>query len=358
MSFRLVEVIVPEASEGAIDTTLDDQPTLARWRTPIDEERVRFTVLLGGEGLETVVEALEERIKDIADARVILMPVEATIPRPEDEVKEAEETVPRTPREAAEAEEAKEAAEASGKSGRLSTAELYQDAVEMSELTAPYVGLVLLSTIVAALGMWDGSIIAIIGAMVIAPLIGPNVGLSMATTLADVDLARRAVVTAVIGAVAALAASLALGIVLPVGPETGEIPGRTVLGFQDIGLALAAGGAAVLSLTIGVSTALVGVMVAVALLPPLVAAGLLLGGGYVDAGIGAALLATSNVICINLAGVLTFIVQGVRPNTYWEAERARRATIVAVGIWVILLVLLVVVWQVTGLGAPPTPSLP
>lgn len=358
MSFRLVEVLVPEASEGAIDATLDDQPTLARWRSPVDEERVRITALLGGEGTETAVQALEERIKDISDARIILMPVEATLPRPEDEAKEAEETVARTPKEAAEMEEAKEAAEASGKSARLSTAELYQDAVEMSQLTSPYVGLVLLSTIVAALGMWDGSIIAIIGAMVIAPLIGPNVGLSMATTLADGDLARRAIVTSVIGVGLALAASFAMGMVLPVGPETGEIPGRTVLGFQDIGLALAAGGAAALSMTVGVSTALVGVMVAVALLPPIVAAGLLVGGGYVDAGIGAALLATSNVICINLAGVLTFIVQGVRPNTYWEAERARRATIVAVGLWLILLVLLVLVWQITGLAAPPTPSLP
>jgi uncharacterized membrane protein len=48
---------------------------------------------------------------------------------------------------------------------------------------------------------------------------------------------------------------------------------RTGIGLGDIAVALASGGAGALAFTAGVSTVLVGVMVAVALLPPLAALG-------------------------------------------------------------------------------------
>ena len=55
------------------------------------------------------------------------------------------------------------------------------------------------------------------------------------------------------------------------------------------------------------------------------------------------LLLTANVICVNLAGVGTFIVQGIRPRSWWEANRAKRASRIAAGIWTGLLILLVIV---------------
>jgi len=341
---RLVELFLPEESKGPIETVLDEQPTLARWNSTLEEGRVRVTVLLGGDATEETIQALEDRVREISDARIILLAVEATVPRPEEIAEEeAESDGP-----VAFGEEPEEPEVTFG-STRLSTAELYQEVLEMSETTAAYVGLILLSTLVAALGMWDGSIIAIIGAMVIAPLIGPNVGLCLATTLADGDLAKKSMLTSIVGVTVAFVASYLLGLWLPLDPATGEIAGRTLLGPEDIGLALAAGGAAVLSLTVGVSTALVGVMVAVALLPPLVASGLLLGSGYLADAIGAALLVSSNVICINLAGVVAFLVQGVRPHRYWEAEEAKRSTAVAIALWITMLAALaVIIWQAPG----------
>jgi hypothetical protein len=50
-----------------------------------------------------------------------------------------------------------------------------------------------------------------------------------------------------------------------------------------------------------------------------------------------------NVISINLAGVAAFIIQGVEPKSWWEAERARRATRRAAGIWLALLAVLVTI---------------
>lgn len=389
MAVRLVEVLVPEASRDVIESALEGQATLGRWSTAIDEDRVRMTILVSGEATQALLEELEERVENISGARLFLVSVEATVPRPEDVAAEAEDAAeageqavpdaaggepaePPTsmadveppdepgaePSGSGPSEDEAERAETLIGAARLSTPELYQDVLEMSDASTYYVSLIILSTIVAAFGLVNGSLIAIIGAMVIAPLIGPNVGLSLATTLADGQLARKSIRASVFGIGAALLVSLLLGAWLPVNPGIPEIAGRTTISILDLGLALAAGAAAVLSLTVGVSTSLVGVMVAVALLPPLVAAGLLAGAGHQGLALKAVLLASSNLICINLAGVVTFLVQGVRPTTYWAAERSRRATTLALLTWTAMLgVLVYVVWFVFE-GELLNPSLP
>ena len=76
------------------------------------------------------------------------------------------------------------------------------------------------------------------------------------------------------------------------------------MGLDSIALALASGAAAVLSLTTGLSSVLVGVMVAVALLPPTATLGIMLGAGHAQLAIGAAILLAVN---INLVSFSIFI---------------------------------------------------
>jgi len=68
---------------------------------------------------------------------------------------------------------------------------------------------------------------------------------------------------------------------------------------------------------------------------------MLIGAGHYQAGLGALALLATNIICVNLAAVLTFVLQGVRPRTWWEADKARRATRRATIIWASLLAILV-----------------
>ena len=82
---------------------------------------------------------------------------------------------------------------------------------------------------------------------------------------------------------------------------------------------------------------MIGVRVAVALWPPLGTFGLLLGGGHSTLAAGALSLFLMNLICVNLAAVTTFLVQGIRPATWWEKDRASKATRIAIGLWVLLL---------------------
>jgi len=84
-------------------------------------------------------------------------------------------------------------------------------------------------------------------------------------------------------------------------------------------------------------------MVAVALMPPLVTAGLLFGSGRFITGLSALNLALANIICINLAGIITFNIQGIRPAVLWEKNRARQATVRATAVLVVLLILLALI---------------
>ena len=80
---------------------------------------------------------------------------------------------------------------------------------------------------------------------------------------------------------------------------------------------------------------------AVALLPPAATFGLMLGHGNIDFAIGAGLLLAINVVCVNLSSKLVFFLKGVRPRTWWEREKAKRAMVVFIVMWFVTLVVLV-----------------
>jgi uncharacterized hydrophobic protein (TIGR00341 family) len=217
-----------------------------------------------------------------------------------------------------------------------------EDNKDAAQCTRVYLAMVVLSSIVAAVGLYYDSVAIIIGAMVIAPLLGPNVALSLGTTLGDLSLLRSAIKTALAGITTTMVLSVFIGILLQVDPATPELALRNGVGMGDIAVALASGCAGALAFTSGVSTALIGVMVAVALLPPLVAFGLLLGGGHPAFAMGALSLFLVNLISVNLAGVTTFLLQGIHPATWWEKDQAEKATHIALKLWVGMLAVLIV----------------
>lgn len=329
MALRLLELTVPDGEVDGLRELLNDQPVLHVWMSPAENGDRDIRILLDAEHVESLSDALLDRPGSRDCLRLVLLPVEATMPRLEGS-------------EADPGPEESSGADSEGQ-GRISRDELREDIVQASRLTAVYLVMVALSTIVASVGLIRGDVAIIVGAMVIAPLLGPNVALSFACTLGDTELAKRAL--KVTGAGIALAASLSalIGFLIQVDPAAPELVARTRVDLGDLALALAAGTAGSLAFTSGVSGVLVGVMVAVALLPPLVVAGLLAGAGYPVPAVGAAALALTNVACINLAAVATFLVKKIRPRTWWEAERARRATRMAVASWVLMLVIVVAV---------------
>ncbi|MBN2541752.1 TIGR00341 family protein [bacterium] len=330
MAIRLLEIYLPEEYEQRVQRILDEYSAIGVWRETIKENQAHVQLLVPAEACEPIIDILEKQLSGVKGFRIVIIPVAASIPRP----KEKEEPEP---------EETKPDKLAAVKTARVSREELYADIAETIKLNWVYITLVALSTIVAAAGLLKDNVAVTIGAMVIAPLLGPNVGLSLATTLGDVDLTWTALRSNAVGIFTALVMSVVLGFLIGVDPTASEIATRTQVDLGDIALALAAGSAGALAFTTGIPTMLVGVMVAVALLPPLVVLGLLIGAGYFSQAWGALFLLLTNLICVNLSGVLTFLAQGVRPLSWWEAEKAKKATRRAIIIWCSLLIALAVI---------------
>jgi uncharacterized hydrophobic protein (TIGR00341 family) len=326
MALRLVEIIVPADRAREVHEALDALPLEGEWFETLGEGRISARMLLDAEETGHVVDVLDERFGRETGYQLMIMPVVAALPRPDEEEEEEEEEV----------------IEKRPVAGGLSREELYHDFQDMTKLSRVYIATVVLSVAVAAVGMLRDNVAVIIGAMVIAPLLGPNVALAFATTIGDVTLIRRSIVTNFIGVAISLLLTIALGAIFTIDPTIGELAARTEVGLSDVVLAMAAGAVGALAVTRGLPAALVGVMVAVALLPPTVALGLMLGSAHWPLAGGAAMLLAVNLICINLAGVVTFRLQGVRPRAWYEAVLARRSARRATIIWLVLLAVLVI----------------
>ena len=273
-------------------------------------------IILSAEEADGVIEKLEKHLSN-EEYRMLIIPVEATVPRIEEEEKKEE------------------------KKERRSIEEIYQDITKSVSLSKTYITLVILASIVAAIGILYNDVAIVIGSMVIAPLLNPNIALALSTTLAESNLAKRAIVTSIMGYTIAFSIGMIFGMIMKEDANAYHVISRSNVTLMYIILALSAGIAGSLSVTKGVPQALVGVMVAVALLPPLVAGGLLAGSMQFGYAAGAILLFMVNVVCINLAGVITFLAQGITPKTWWEKRKAKKTVWESMLIWILLLFLLV-----------------
>ncbi len=328
MALRLLEIILPEQYGGQVSELLIQNEVNDHWFTCGCDSKVIIKIILQAEKTELIMDALERKYGHLEGFRLVLLPLEASFPAPHAIEKKAEENQENNEKEKVPA--------------RVSRQELYNEIFFNSKLNRNFLIMVLLSTIVAAVGLQRDNVAIIIGAMVIAPLLGPNVALSLATTLGDRDLGINAVKTNIAGLLLSFVTAIGLGLMLTVNPSGVEISSRTLVGYGDIVLALASGIAGALAYTSGTVSTLIGVMVAVALVPPLVTSGLLLGSGHLEKSLNALLLVGINMICINIAGVVTFLLQGIRPMSWWEADKAKKATRKAIIIWSVLLLILFV----------------
>lgn len=331
MAMRVMQVTLPK--EQDVQRFLDSEVVqkrrlLGMWNDCRDAKGQMFQIAVPAESTEEMMDELEEHFGDAEGFSVALFPVQALLPRPSEVEEEGLD----------EAEDEDSGALPRLIAGlRVSREELYHDLTEGLDLSFPFLAMVGISAVVGAVGLLQNDLAVVIGAMVIAPLLRPNIALSLAVTLFDVKLALRAVKAGLGGYALAIGLAALLGLLFPVDPSIEAIAGRSSVDLADLPVALAAGAAGTLAFTQGLPGPVIGVMVSVALLPPLVATGLLLGAGQFEAALGALLLTLANIVSINLAGVSTFLVQGVKPRSWYEAKKARRATWAALATWAVLL---------------------
>ncbi|WP_425410867.1 TIGR00341 family protein [Hyphococcus sp.] len=331
---RLIEAVFPADKEDAARKAVEESdPTHYRFSERDDGDCMVLRAFFIRHGAQDLVDKLQEICESGKDWRILVLPVEATAPQPEDEEEEQEE--------------------AKRQEKRALREEIYDDVAKGAGLSSDFFVLTAASSVVAALGLHADNVAAVIGAMVIAPLLGPILAISLGVALGDYKLLLRASRNAAAGLALGFATAAAMGLLLGVNTDSYELMSRTVAGLDSVVLALAAGVAAALSIVAGISAALVGVMVAVALLPPAAAAGIFLGAGEFSYLARALLLLTVNVVCIMIAAQGVYFYKGVRPRTWFEKKQAGRAQKINVAVLLTLLMMLVGVIIFAPVGTMP-----
>ena len=315
---RIIEVLADCGHVDTIRGIAEHNDILECWvDQSTEEERCSIRLLVRKEKQQAVLDAIQQSLVASTNWRIIIHPVEATIPRDEEQ----------------------EAPKKAG-TGR-SREELYQEIESGARANATFFWLVVFSTVVATIGLLEDNVAVVIGAMVIAPLLGPNIALAFGAALGDKVLIIRALQTNLSGLTVALTLAFIIGFFWPADLSSRELILRTDVNAASIVLALVSGAAGVLSLTTGLSSALVGVMVAVALLPPTATLGIMLANGHYKQALGAALLLAVNVVSVNLAAKLVLLFKGVKPRTWFEKQKARQSMTLYIVFWVVTLLILI-----------------
>nr|WP_282594511.1 TIGR00341 family protein [Halomarina salina] len=236
-----------------------------------------------------------------------------------------------------------------GNGDLIAREELRSKAEGLSNSLPTYIIMTVVSALVGTAGLLLDSPATVVGSMVIAPLIGPALSASVGTVIDDERLFRRGVKLQALGVVLTVVAATVfsfavkwIGFVPPTldPTELSEINERLEPNLLSLVVALGAGVAGSVSLTAGVSTALVGVMIAVALIPPAAAVGIAIAWGLPGSALGAAVLTLVNLLSINVSALAVMWYSGYRPDRFFRQDEARSATVKRVAVLVVAIAVL------------------
>jgi uncharacterized hydrophobic protein (TIGR00271 family) len=191
---------------------------------------------------------------------------------------------------------------------------LFANLREESRLSASFMILLILSTVIATFGLFINSTSVIIGAMLLAPLMQPIVSLSMGVLRQDSALELAGAKSIAVGVATVVLTSALIAWFVPIEKLTSEMAGRLFPTILDLFVAIASGAAAAYAKSNEkISGSLAGVAIAVALVPPVAVAGIGLGWGSWHIFSSAFLLFMTNLVGIVFAAAFTFVILGFSP---------------------------------------------
>ena len=214
--------------------------------------------------------------------------------------------------------------------------------VEAVRADIPFKGhiawILIFSVFVASIGLNVSSTAVVIGAMLISPLMGPIVGIGLSVAINDGTMMRRSFIN--LGVMVALSVITAFiyFTISPIKEATPELEARTYPTILDVLIAIFGGFALIVAKTKKgtMASALFGVAIATALMPPLCTVGYGLAIGNFKFAGGAMYLFSINAVFIALA---TFIVAKLLkfPLVKYANQKKRKrvttiATIVAIAV--------------------------
>jgi uncharacterized hydrophobic protein (TIGR00341 family) len=328
---RLVQVTVPTGKREAVLDALDDEGIdyVVSDETSDRDYTAVVNFPIPTQGVEDALDALRS-VGLSEDAYTVILSAETVVSRHFDELTERY-------------------AEEEENDDRIAREELVARAEELAPSRRTYVVMTLVSTVIATAGLLLDSPATVVGSMVIAPLLGPAMSASVGTVVDDDALFRRGVYLQLVGVALSVVGAAAFAFfvkytnVVPPGLDVlslSEVSERLRPDFLSLVVALGAGVAGVFSLMTGVSSALVGVAIAVALIPPAASVGIGLAWNVPTLAVGSGILLLVNVLSINLAALVVLWYSGYRPQRFFEVGEARSALVKRVATLVVAIAVL------------------
>jgi len=221
---------------------------------------------------------------------------------------------------------------------------LVESTERYTRLSKDVLTMALFATMIALAGLFLDNVAIVIGAMLLSPLLGPinafavNANLGRIKKLARSQGAVLLLLTAIILLAAAI--TFVASQFLDVSESTTQIVIRNHATLTDILIALILGLAAGLALFVGFPEILVGVAIAVAIVPPAAVSGIGLALSNTHLFLGALVLTLIYLFGLQLGSTLMLRIRGVQPRRYYQQTEARKHAAYSILILALLLIIL------------------
>jgi len=219
---------------------------------------------------------------------------------------------------------------------KIAPTTLRSKAKDMRLNTRSYLWMMFLATVVATIGLLQGSPAVVVGSMVIAPIVSPMLTAGVGAVQDDRDMLVDSIRMQAAGLGFAVVGAIAFGLVLRYGfavPTSLALEDMALLSLRlspsllTVVVGLAAGAAGTYGLATKGRVTIVGVMIAAALIPTAAAAGIGVAWGNYLLGVGALALLLIAVIAVNLGSTGMLFYLGYSPGTdrgvFHDVERTR-----------------------------------
>jgi uncharacterized hydrophobic protein (TIGR00271 family) len=226
--------------------------------------------------------------------------------------------------------------------------QLFYEGAARGPFVRQFYALLALSTVIATIGLLLDSTAVVIGAMLLSPLMTPMLAIAGAIVMGWPARAARNMLRVALATLYVFAIAYVLPLLAGLPPETDlsgdtsrEILARTNPNVGDLMIALCAGTAAAYMLVRKEAlSALPGVAIAVALVPPLCVSGVLAFLGAWDLAWEAFVLYATNLTAIVLMAGVVLLLMGFKPNVRDQKREVRVAGGFALVVALVLLIAL------------------
>jgi uncharacterized hydrophobic protein (TIGR00271 family) len=256
-----------------------------------------------------VLEVLNEIGVGIEYGIIDILKLQATIPELEEEQTEVSEEL----------------------SSRISVEEIESSIKEGMELDINFYLFIMIAAFIAGAGLILNSTAIIIGSMIISPIMGPILGVSYGIISKNHRLVEKGILGQLLGVIIAIGIGVllaSLAILIYGSPSiTAEMMSRNFPTVFDLIVSIGAGLAVGFAITGIIQSSLVGIAIAVSLMPPAVNIGVALIYGNLLLSFGSFVLLMSNILAINLMAILIFKLKKIKilekNYPYWKGPEEK-----------------------------------